>query len=459
MIEAKKVKRIPLLQRRPRRYLRLMLSSIIAIFMLVSLFSGAYFNTFYNAQKYYKQALAAEKKRKGAGRGLFKKSLEKAVIVARKYPDSRWVDDAFFLIAMNYFWMENYEKALVQLEGYLQNFPESKYVEEAKFRHAQTLVELKRYSEGRVELQAIFLSKRYGKEARFIWAETYEKEKDWEQAKKGYEKYIVLYPRGDLTNAAQLSLAEMALNSGDTLRAIKTYEKYLKWVATSKENFERKITLANLYYLRNDYAAAQRTIKNITGVYSDIDIKCELLFAKIALSKGDTTKALKILSAIPSGENRGEAFYILGSVYEKSDSLEKAFAYFDTVSTYEQRSDYAALAERKKTLLLSRIQTDTTDTIQANPAKEQFLLAETYLLNLADARKALIEYERVIKKYPESDFAPKALYGIVFLKKYHLKDTSWLEDYKRLQERYPDSPAALEAMELLYNEEVSGDST
>ena len=84
-----------------RRIVNVLKTSFWAGSILALLSGCAYFNTFYNAQRYYKEGLKDEESKKGTGKAEFKKSLEKAVIVARDYPDSRWVDDAFFLIAMN----------------------------------------------------------------------------------------------------------------------------------------------------------------------------------------------------------------------------------------------------------------------------------------------------------------------------------------------------------------------
>jgi TolA-binding protein len=440
--------------------LRRILLSILCWVILSASSGCAYFNTFYNAERYYKEALKKEESKQGSGKEEFKKSLEKAVIVARDYPESRWIDDAFFLIAMNYYWMENYEKACTQFEGFLEHFSDSPFTEEANYYYALTLVELKRYSEGRLALQRMFDSKRFGREARFRWALVFKEEEDWEAARSAFKGFLERHPRGDLANEARLHLAEIELAGGDTISAIKTYERYLKRAETSKENFERSVTLAELHYFNREFHASHRTLKKIKGHYSDIDEKCDLLTGKIELAEGDSAKAEKILSKIPSGGSRAEAFFILANLYEVQARYDLALAYYDTVITYEKRSDYAAVAERKKTLLEARIvEPDSADTTEVDPAEEQFLLAQTYFLSLSDVERALIEYAKVVDEYPESEYAPKALYGIVWLKKYRLNDTLWQIELERLLELYPESQAAKDARELLGYEEVSTDSS
>ncbi len=443
-----------------RRVVNVLKTSLLAGGILV-LFSGcAYFNTFYNAERYYKEGLKDEESKKGSGKAQFKKSLEKAVIVARDYPDSRWVDDAFFLIAMNYYWMENYEKARSQFEGFLDYFSDSPFAEEANYYYALTLVELKKYSEGRLALQRMFDSKRFGRGARFRWALAFREEEDWDGARSAFKGFLDRYPRGDLASDARLHLAEIELAGGDTLSAIKTYERYLKRAETSKENFGRFLTLAELHYLEENYVAAHRTLRKVKGQYRDIDERSDLLTAKIELAEGDSSQAEKLLVQIPSGNSRAEAFFILANLYEIQQRYDLALAYYDTITTRERRSDYASLAEFKKSLLEAHLlEPDSTDTTNVDPAEEQFQLAETYFLSLGDFERALEEYAKVIEEYPESEYAPKALYGIVWMKRYRLGDTLWQADLERLLELYPESKAAKDARELLGYEEASGDST
>lgn len=436
------------------------LRRILPLIILVLSSGCAYFNTFYNAKRYYKEGLKDEESKKGSGKAQFKKSLEKAVIVARDYPDSRWIDDAFFLIAMNYYWMENYEKAHNQFEGFLEHFSDSPFTEEARYHYALTLTELKQYSEGRLVLQQMFDSKRFRRGARFRWALAFKEEEDWDAARSAFKEFLDRYPQGDLASDTRLHLAEIELAGGDTLSAINTYERYLKRAETSKENFERLLTLAELHYLQEDYVTARRTLRKINGRYRDIGERSDLLTAKIELAEGDSSQAEKLLAQIPSGNSRAEAFFILANLYEVQGEYDLALAYYDTLTSRERRSDYAALAERKKTLLQARVlEPDSADTTEVDPAKEQFLLAQTYLLSLGDFERALEEYAKVIDEYPESEYAPKALYGMAWLRRYRLNDTLWHEEFERLLELYPESKEANDARNLLGDEEVSSDST
>jgi TolA-binding protein len=54
----------------------------------------------------------------------------------------------------------------------------------------------------------------------------------------------------------------------------------------------------------------------------------------------------------------------------------------------------------------------------------QFLLAETYFVDLGDVQKAVAEYQKVYTNFPESQWAPKALYAQFWITKNVLHNDS-----------------------------------
>ena len=103
----------------------------LLILIPVMLFcSCAYFNTYYNAKKYYKEARKASEK--NTSKRITQKELknyeltiEKCKAVVRKFPDSRYVDDSLLLMAKSYYYMGDYENSKINLEELLRRYPES----------------------------------------------------------------------------------------------------------------------------------------------------------------------------------------------------------------------------------------------------------------------------------------------------------------------------------------------
>jgi outer membrane protein OmpA-like peptidoglycan-associated protein len=77
------------------------------------------------------------------------------------------------------------------------------------------------------------------------------------------------------------------------------------------------------------------------------------------------------------------------------------------------------------------------------------MLAEVYHLNLAQDSQALVQYERVADSFPRSEFAPKALYAVAWLKRNSLRSPDSLVAYQEVVKRFPRTVYAQEARKVL----------
>ena len=83
--------------------------------------SCAYFNTFYNAERYFKEAdlLRLEKSDKGIPlRAIdnYGKTIQKCKVVLSDYPESKYVNDAILLMAKAQFYRSEYDNAISNLK-------------------------------------------------------------------------------------------------------------------------------------------------------------------------------------------------------------------------------------------------------------------------------------------------------------------------------------------------------
>ena len=98
----------------------------------------AYFNTFYNAKVYFKdaQAIYDEQEDKDKidtkARSALNKAALQAEAVINKFPRSSYVDDAMFFNSVCQYQLKRYERALSQLEELTLEHPGSPYYFEAK---------------------------------------------------------------------------------------------------------------------------------------------------------------------------------------------------------------------------------------------------------------------------------------------------------------------------------------
>lgn len=410
-------------------------------FLLFCGYLGVYYNLFYNAEKAYREGVLKEKKYPGAGRNNFEKSIEKCLKVLNKYPDSKWADEALYLLAMNYYYLGEYAKSVEQFKNYLLVYQGSKRDNEVKFYQALALINLERYSEARLLLKELLEKKGWKEKAMFYIAISYKKEKAFDEAEMYFKNFIEKYKKSKFTPKAKLELGKILEEKGDTLSAIRWYEDYIKNMPTSKEKYEVMVRLGELYLEQKKYDEVIDLLKNAIGVYSEYDTKMKLLIGKAYYFKKDYSKALSYFEDVRTGEEGAEAFYYTGLIYEEKNDLEKAILYYDSVKTKSQVSNFYILSLRRKAVI-EAMNRDTTDTVKIDPAENQFLLAETYFVNFENYDRAIEEYEKLIEKFPDSKYVPKAMYAIGWINKYKKKDTIWKEIFREIIEKYPDTPYA-----------------
>jgi tetratricopeptide (TPR) repeat protein len=128
--------------------------------------SCAYFNTVYNAKNYYRE-----------GRKLvahdtlimdapsFDKAVEKATSIIVKYPDTRWVDDALFIMGASYYFKGDYSRSLEKLDFLIDNYPGSSFRAEARYFIGLANYKMKRYSASVTALKEVLNDNRFRKKA------------------------------------------------------------------------------------------------------------------------------------------------------------------------------------------------------------------------------------------------------------------------------------------------------
>ena len=85
------------------------INSLITIIVSMLFFGCVYFNTFYNAKLIFSEAerMRAEKEGESLGNIIndkYKKVIEKSNVVINDYPDSKYLDDALFLIGRSHYY-------------------------------------------------------------------------------------------------------------------------------------------------------------------------------------------------------------------------------------------------------------------------------------------------------------------------------------------------------------------
>lgn len=130
----------------------------------------AYYNTYYNAKKHFQAGLKKVNQQPfkidptqpvrihhaplQAGNSDFEKAIDKGAKVLRKFPNSKWVDEALLLIGKSYYYQQKFYPALQKFEELEKAGTSPEMTQQAIIWKGRTLLDLKQYSQGVAYLQS-----------------------------------------------------------------------------------------------------------------------------------------------------------------------------------------------------------------------------------------------------------------------------------------------------------------
>jgi len=413
--------------------------------VIVVLTSCAYFNTVYNAKNYYRQGRKAVKHDTlMLDSENFDKAIEKATSIIVKYPDTRWIDDALFMMGASYYYKGDYSRSLEKLDFLIQNYPESVFYHETQYLIGLSNYKLKKYGSAIVALREALSSKRFRKKALLAMIYVY----------YGNVNYSGLYTIADTLMKHSLRYDEqrnilrfIGMAQFDEERFTEALETFTKLLAVTRDETERrnlKLRIAEVYLKIDEYELCKDFL------VGEGDPEFRDLLGDLYLKIGNIPEAKEICHELT--QNRlpdiaAEAYYELAQISEVEDSVDLAVVYYDSALVKSPNSEYG-LKARKKSEVLKRIQTlisETEDTVRA-----EFLLAEIYFTDLDDLPRALEGYQKVYKDFPKSKWAPKALYAHFWIThKIYGDDTLTVKLARTLIDEYPRTEYAVSAQGIL----------
>ena len=398
----------------------------------------AYFNTFHNAQNYFRQGkkLVIHDTLKTDSE-FFDKTIEKTTAVIIKYPNSRYVDDALFMMGASYYYKGDYRRALEKLDFIVLNYPASKFQDDALYYKGLAHYQQKKFGAAIIALMQARESKQYRVKAIIALCYVYFKDHNYlsltevaaELIKEGIDKREKRWVL-DLLGEAQFKQAfyEDALVSFRELLSI-----------TRLKEDRRKITLkiAEIYLEMGDYDRCQEFLEG------QADLEFKSILADLNVKLGDIMKAKELYFDIAinsSFDFSAETFYKLAELYKTDDSLEQAIAYYDSSVGRAPMSEYGVKA-KKMGDILRKVDIFSKETEAIDRA--QFLLAEIYFVDFGDPERAMTEYAKVCTDFPQSEWAAKAKYAQFWISKDIFKNDSLAQSLARdLLDSYPNSEYA-----------------
>jgi len=347
------------------------------VLSLVLFFSScAYYNTFYNTKKLYKEAKKERENRtsdtpSASEKKKYDDTIEKASKVLELFPDSKYVDDSVMILGECFYYKEDYIKAQRKFQELIQYFPQSEYFYKAKIWLAKTYIELKDYPSARLILTELStkekLDKKIKQEARFIAGEIYFSQENYVEAEAEFEQAVEIDEDDLLTAKSYFKLGQTQIHNKKYEAAAKSFTEAIDKSPNQQFEFESWLNYAKSLKLSGDFKKAARI--------------CNELLDNELFKKNHGYVQLEIADII----------YREGKANEGKSEADKAFLktkIHDALESYE-----IVILQNKRTEV---------------SAEAYFRVAEIKEYELDDFAGAKESYEKVQAEYRNSEFVEEA---------------------------------------------------
>jgi outer membrane protein OmpA-like peptidoglycan-associated protein/TolA-binding protein len=411
---------------------------------------------FYNAQAAYREGMKLKGQNQNSqAKVKFDKAIEKSAMVIQRWPKSRWVDDALYLVGASYYQEGQYDKAVREFDQLSLAFPNSGFVPRGELYRGLALLADRQYGTARVTLDAV--KQRYPKladEATYNLAKSFIDRNELARGADSLAAFLARFPRSRFRMPAVKLLADVSFSLQRWADAEKWYASYAALTDDPKQRAQANLKIAACRYEQGKNEEAIAEVNDVLGRYADLDDEAELLLGKALISTGRTGEALAAWTKVKGSSDLGaEAAFRVGKYYEEGAEFDKARAYYDTARIRRVDSDFGVLAV-KRLALLDALAARTTgkkaggDSLQ--PAEATFLLAEVNNLNLGEYDKAMDLYQKVHDSFPDTDWAAKALFAKAWILRNVKNDSSAAEPLLRQEiAEYPQTEYADESRRWL----------
>ncbi|MEW6755205.1 MAG: tetratricopeptide repeat protein [Candidatus Latescibacterota bacterium] len=334
--------------------------------------SCVYFNTFYNARKYFGQAEKARLKEEreaeelgvAAPEGapskagqLYDKAARKASRVLEKYPQSDRIDDAMFIMGRSFYWNGDYltaEKSFADLES---NFPQSKHLQQARYWRALSLEGQGRHEEARPLYRALVSEgdDEVAAEAGLRLGELASGGGDQVAAAQEYRSALEAHPRSRQRAELWLRLGDVLLDLGDTTRyaeADQAFARVLDAHPALPTEYRARLNAGRLRHARGDADGALRAYTRLLedGRFRAFEGQTRILVGRHHQERGEPQRALqeygRVRDDFPQSESSAAALYQTGLLYLRDfGQEERAREYLQDVGKEKPGSEAGRRAQ------------------------------------------------------------------------------------------------------------------
>jgi len=451
-------------------------TTLFIIILAVILSSGCvYYNTFFLAKKNYR---LAEKSRlrsttdelPSQAKSYYDITIVKSSKVLAYYSESKYVDDALFLLGMCFYRTSDYTKAIRKFDELLEAFPGSDYSEEAQYWRTLCIYEVGEFDMALDRLKELSSMGIFAERSTFMMAELFYEQGDYISAQQAYMDYLNAYSDGEFESLAHFRLANIAFQ----------FERYIECIHEADKISEKRLTPAEYFNSRmliGEALTELDSLRKALGHYRELRKnddyytrwpEVDLRIGDVHYLMTDTTLAIDVWSGVcvehPKTENAAWGWYKRGDLHLDFGIIAVAKVEFDSAAAQVKSGRVYELALQKSSSI-ARLQefknmlAENPDSSDIDVVSTELALAEMYLLELDQPDSALSEYRFILNNYPDDSLAPKAAYGIGYVYSVSMNNRDKADSaFADLLVTYPNSDYAVGAADYFIGRGAALDS-
>ena len=322
------------------------------------LLSCAYFNTFYNAEQYFKKAEKIRLEKAGetipvSAIDSYSKVIDKSRLVLEKYPDTRYRKDALLLIGKAHFYRQEYRLAEATFQQFADEFGETYPFERGYW---QAMVKWKQgKSQAALEALTTNLDESLSKDQKAemhlsiseIQLELNEDKLALENLLKGAELTSDADQRGQI----YYRISILAFDKKDYELALSANKNVIRYSVSKKRIEEANLQIVRIHRLLGNWDVVMSEIKSIlvddrfTRIHGNLELELVRLYQMQGKNDMAKNRLESIIKDYPRSGNSAEAYYMLGEIAMNEDwDLDDAEKQFSQVTREYRKSQYTPTA-------------------------------------------------------------------------------------------------------------------
>jgi len=392
---------------------------LVLLLGLIVFYTGCvYYNTFFNAEKYFAEAQEIELKDDGRPQASaiqkYNKAIKKCGIVLTEYKDTKYADDALFMLARSLYYIgRNYTQSIEKFEDLIKFYPESEFIADAKIYIARANYKFRR-KELAYDLLLDFLQQEEYKEhhpkALQQIADYHLQDKEYVEADFYLNQIIEKFPKSDEYDNAFFLKGRARHEAGNYEQSNEVFLALQKSSVPRNLKFDARYYIALNYLLLGEFELARKySNKLLKDEYRESSIsKIQLVKARSLAKTGESDDAIQLFESIILDNRRSKlaaeaAFYLGEHYFEDLHNYEEAIINYNKVKSEYPQSEHIKKAVSRSAVASQIIQYNNpnSDLAAEDLVLQQFKLAEFYIEALALPDSALKVYDHIIAQKNE----------------------------------------------------------